>query len=66
MMAQEVQTMDEEKRKSVERGWLEIRAGLGEVVTEDDTFFEDLRRELHAGFCQPNGEDHRRDDSDIS
>lgn len=32
--------------KSVERGWVELRSGLGEIVTEDDTFFEDLIEEI--------------------
>ena len=32
--------------RSVERGWVELRSGLGEVVTEDDTFYEDLMEEI--------------------
>lgn len=33
--------MDEEKRKSVERGYKQLLEGLGEVVPDDDTFFEE-------------------------
>ena len=32
--------------KSVERGWVELRSGLGDIVKEDDTFFEDLMEEI--------------------
>lgn len=32
---------------SVERGWYELRSGLGEVVAEDDTFFDAIRAELN-------------------
>ena len=32
--------------QSVERGWVELKSGLGEVVTEDDTFLEDLMEEI--------------------
>lgn len=32
--------------QSVERGWVELKSGLGEVVTEDDTFLEDLLEEI--------------------
>ena len=32
--------------QSVERGWVELKSGLGEVVTEDDTFLEDLMKEV--------------------
>jgi len=38
--------MDEEKRKSVERGWVELKSGQGEIVTEDDTFIEDVIKEI--------------------
>ncbi|SEA84375.1 hypothetical protein SAMN05660420_03382 [Desulfuromusa kysingii] len=31
---------------SVERGWVELRSGLGEIVTEDDTFLEDIMKEI--------------------
>ena len=32
--------------QSVERGWVELKSGLGEIVTEDDTFLEDLMKEV--------------------
>lgn len=32
--------------ESVERGWVELRSGLGETVTEDDTFLEDIMKEI--------------------
>ena len=31
---------------SVEQGWVEIRSGLGEVVSDDDDFFETLGKEI--------------------
>ena len=31
---------------SVEQGWVEIRSGLGEVVSDDDDFFESLSKEI--------------------
>jgi hypothetical protein len=31
---------------SVEQGWVEIRSGLGEVVSDDDDFFETLSKEI--------------------
>lgn len=31
---------------SVERGWHELRSGLGEVVAENDDFFDSIRKEL--------------------
>lgn len=31
---------------SVERGWYELRSGLGEVVTENDDFFNSVRSEI--------------------
>lgn len=32
--------------QSVERGWVELKSGLGEIVTEDDTFLKDLMKEI--------------------
>ncbi len=32
--------------ESVERGWYELRSGLGETVTETDDFFVSVKREL--------------------
>ncbi len=32
--------------QSVECGWVELKSGLGEVVAEDDTFLEDLMKEI--------------------
>jgi predicted transcriptional regulator len=31
---------------SVERGWVELRSGLGKTVTEDDDFFETVARDI--------------------
>jgi hypothetical protein len=31
---------------SVERGWHELRSGLGEFVAEDDEFFASIRKEI--------------------
>ncbi|MBC7963374.1 MAG: hypothetical protein H7Y05_10570 [Steroidobacteraceae bacterium] len=31
---------------SVERGWYELRSGLGEYVAENDTFFVSIRKEI--------------------
>ena len=31
---------------SVERGWYELRTGLGEIVTENDDFFSSIRSEI--------------------
>jgi hypothetical protein len=31
---------------SVEQGWVEVRSGLGEVVSDDDDFFESLSKEI--------------------
>jgi hypothetical protein len=31
---------------SVERGWYELHSGLGEIVTENDTFFASIRKEI--------------------
>jgi hypothetical protein len=43
-----IKSVDEHQQflDSVERGWYELRSGLGEVVTEDDQFFQSLREEL--------------------
>jgi predicted transcriptional regulator len=43
-----VRTVDEQRAffDSVERGWYELRSGLGEVVAEEDTFFSSLRHEI--------------------
>lgn len=32
--------------ESVEKGWLELRSGLGEVVGDDDDFFATVKKEL--------------------
>lgn len=32
--------------QSVERGWVELKSGLGETVTEDDTFLKNLMEEI--------------------
>lgn len=34
---------------SVERGWYELRSGLGTVVAEGDEFFDSMRKELRNG-----------------
>ncbi len=46
-----VRHADEQKEfmDSVERGWYELRSGLGTVVTEGDEFFGSLRKELRNG-----------------
>ncbi len=31
---------------SVERGWYELRSGLGEIVAENDDFFNSIRSEI--------------------
>lgn len=43
-----VRNADEQKAfiDSVERGWYELRSGLGEVVTENDDFFDSVRKEI--------------------
>jgi hypothetical protein len=43
-----VRSADEQKEffDSVERGWYELRSGLGEVVAEKDDFFSSLRKEI--------------------
>jgi predicted transcriptional regulator len=40
-----VRNADEQREfiDSVERGWYELRSGLGEVVAEDDDFFSSIR-----------------------
>lgn len=44
-------TADEQKEfvDSVERGWYELRSGLGTVVAEGDTFFDSIRKALRNG-----------------
>ncbi|ABB32974.1 hypothetical protein Gmet_2756 [Geobacter metallireducens GS-15] len=46
-----VRHADEQKEffDLVERGWYELRSGLGTVVSENDEFFDTLRRELRNG-----------------
>jgi predicted transcriptional regulator len=43
-----VRSADEQRAfiDSVERGWYELRSGLGEVVAENDDFFDSIRKEL--------------------
>lgn len=43
-----VRNADEQREfiESVERGWYELRSGLGELVAEKDTFFASLRTEI--------------------
>lgn len=43
-----VRYVDEQQQflDSVERGWYELRSGLGEMVAEDDSFFEAVKREI--------------------
>ena len=43
-----VRSADERREfvASVERGWYELRSGLGEVVAEDDDFFNSIRKEI--------------------
>lgn len=43
-----VRNADEQREfiDSVERGWYELRSGLGEIVTEDDDFFASIRNEF--------------------
>jgi len=50
-----VRNADEQKEfiDSVERGWYELRSGLGDVVAEDDTFFDSIRKELRNGKTSP-------------
>ena len=56
---------------SVERGWLELRSGLGEVVTETDTFFKSVRDEVcrvsvSSRNSTPMSEDEVTGNADIS
>ena len=50
-----VRNADEQKEfiDSVERGWYELRSGLGDVVAEGDTFFDSIRKELRNGKTSP-------------
>ena len=43
-----VRSVDEQREfvSSVERGWYELRSGLGEVVAENDDFFNSIRKEI--------------------
>ena len=43
-----VRSADEQKEfvDSVERGWYELRSGLGEIVAENDGFFDSIRKEI--------------------
>lgn len=43
-----VRNADEQREfvDSVERGWYELRSGLGELVTETDDFFDSIRKEI--------------------
>ncbi|APG27203.1 hypothetical protein A7E78_04745 [Syntrophotalea acetylenivorans] len=38
--------IDKDKNESVGRGWHEIHSGQGEVVAEDDDFFESVTNEI--------------------
>lgn len=44
-----VRNADEQREfiDSVERGWYELRSGLGELVAENDDFFDSIRKEIH-------------------
>ena len=46
-----VRSADEQKEfiDSVERGWYELRSGLGEIVAEKDDFFNSVRKEIRDG-----------------
>ena len=50
-----VRSTDEQRAfmDSVERGWYELRSGLGELVTDDDDFFESLKRDLRNEKTAP-------------
>jgi hypothetical protein len=43
-----IDSEEEQKRivDSVERGWFELHSGMGDVVKEDDTFFNSIKKEL--------------------
>jgi predicted transcriptional regulator len=45
-----VRNADEQKEfvDSVERGWYELRSGLGETVTADDDFFATVSRDIRT------------------
>lgn len=32
---------------SVERGWVELKSGLGEIVTEEDDFFDEIMKDIN-------------------
>lgn len=44
----EVCNADKQRKfiESVEHGWHELRSGFGEVVVENDTFFDSIRAEV--------------------
>ena len=46
-----VQHADEQKKfiDSVERGWYELRSGVGTVVAEEDDFFNSIKKDLRNG-----------------
>lgn len=41
-----IDSEEEQKRiiDSVERGWLELHSGMGDVVKEDDTLFNSIKK----------------------
>ena len=43
-----VRSADEQREfvTSVERGWYELRSGFGEIVAENDDFFNSIRKEI--------------------
>lgn len=43
-----VRNADEQREfiDSVERGWYELSSGLGELVAENDDFFDSIRKEI--------------------
>lgn len=51
--------MDEDKKKlaSIQRGREELERGEGEAVGVNDTFFDDLRKELGLGSGRPAAHD---------
>lgn len=46
-----VRSIDEQREfvTSVERGWYELRSGLGDIVAENDDFFNSIRAEIRNG-----------------
>ena len=46
-----VRHADEQKKflDSVERGWYELRSGVGTVVAEEDDFFNSIKKDLRNG-----------------